>query len=204
MHNRFVRLFLEPDGGQGTGGASGNGLGTAGSQQQNNQPPAFDYDKLASIIAGKQNVTEDTILKNYFKQQGLSQEDAQKAMAAFKEQKAASTPDAAALQEQVNQANAAAQKAQIESVATLAAISVGLDAKTIPYVLKMADMSGAVGQDGKINEDAVKTAINKVLEDVPMLKPSTSENQGFRVGGGGNQQNNASEDALKAAFGITS
>lgn len=53
MYNRFLRFFLEPDdgqggdGGQGTGGASGNGSGTAGSQQQNNQPPAFDYDKLA-------------------------------------------------------------------------------------------------------------------------------------------------------------
>lgn len=42
-------------------------------QQQNAQAQAFtfDYEKLASIVAGKQTVTEDTVLKNYFKQQGL-------------------------------------------------------------------------------------------------------------------------------------
>lgn len=189
MRNRFVRLFLEPNGGQ--GGDGGTGASGAGVQQpagQQSQQVPFDYEKLASIIAGKQNVTEDTILKNYFKQQGLSQEDAQKAMAAFKEQKAANTPDTAALQTQVAQANALAQKAQIEQAATLAAISVGLDAKTIPYVLKMADMSDAMGQDGKINDEAVKAAVNKVLEDVPMLKPAASGNIGFRIGGDSGQQ----------------
>lgn len=189
MKYRFLRFFLEPDGGQGgDGGAGASGAGALQPAGQQSQQVPFDYEKLASIIAGKQNVTEDTILKNYFKQQGLSQEDAQKAMAAFKEQKAANTPDTAALQTQVAQANALAQKAQIEQAATLAAISVGLDAKTIPYVLKMADMSNAMGQDGKINDEAVKAAVNKVLEDVPMLKPAASENIGFRIGGDSGQQ----------------
>ena len=37
--------------------------------------PAFDYDKLASLITGKQSVTEDTVLKSYFKEQGLSADE---------------------------------------------------------------------------------------------------------------------------------
>ena len=28
---------------------------------------AFDYDKLASLITGKQSVTEDTVLKSYLR-----------------------------------------------------------------------------------------------------------------------------------------
>ena len=32
--------------------------------------PAFDYEKLASIVAGKQAVTENTVVKLYLSQQG--------------------------------------------------------------------------------------------------------------------------------------
>ena len=39
----------------------------------NPQPaPQIDYEKLAQIVAGKQSVTEDSVLRGYFKQQGLS------------------------------------------------------------------------------------------------------------------------------------
>lgn len=203
-----ARVFFSPDGASGNGG-SGNGGAPQNPQapQVQNQPVqqtlAFDYEKLANLIAGKQTVTEDTVLKSYFKQQGLSQEEAQQAMAAFKEEKAKNTPDPIALQTQLQQANALAQKAQVDNAATLVAISLGLDAKTVPYVLKMADLSNVVGQDGKINDEAVKNAVNKVLEDVPQLKPTATGNPGFQIGGGsGQQQNNATEEALKAAFGI--
>ena len=45
----------------------------------------------------------------------------------------------------------------IDSAATMAAVSLGIDAKTIPYVLKMADLSQVMGQDGKINDEALKS-----------------------------------------------
>ena len=50
--------------------------------------PAFDYDKLANLIAGKQSVTEESVLKGYFKQQGLSKEQMEQAITAFKQQQA--------------------------------------------------------------------------------------------------------------------
>ena len=52
------------------------------------------------------------------------------------------------LQQQLTQAQAVAQKAMIDSAATMTAVSLGIDAKTIPYVLKMADLSQVMGQDG--------------------------------------------------------
>ena len=102
------------------------------------------------------------------------------------------------------QAQAMAQQAMLEKEATLTAISLGLDAKTIPYVLKMADLSQVSGQDGKVNDESLKNAINKVLEDVPALKPQPAGTTGFiQVGasGGSGQQTN-SDDALKKAFGL--
>lgn len=201
MKYRVMRMYLDPDGGQGGDGAGQQpqNQNQPQNQQPNNQHPAFDYEKLASIVAGKQNVAEDTVLKNYFKQQGLSQEEAEKAIASFKEEKAKNTPDVTALQNQIAQEKAQAQKAQIEKDAVLTAMSLGLDAKTIPYVLKLADLSSVMDKDGKINEEAVKTAINKVLEDMPQFKPVAAENKGFQIGGSGQQnqqQNNGNQNPV--------
>lgn len=170
--------------------------------QQQTQAFAFDYEKLASIVAGKQTVTEDTVLKNYFKQQGLSQEEATQAMQQFKDQKAKNTPDVEGIQAQLTQAQALAQKETVEKAAVLEAVGLGLDAKTIPYVLKMADFSEATGQDGKINNETLKNAINKVMEDIPQLKPTQESQRGFQIGGGGSQQQQTSQsDQLASIFG---
>lgn len=192
-------------------GASAGDDGTGGDGSQNNnqqnvthQSPAFDYEKLANIISGKQSVAEDAVLKNYFKQQGLSQDEAAQAIKQFKEQKAKNTPDVSALQTQLIQSQEAAKQALIEKEATIEALSLGLDSKTIPYVLKLADLSKVMGDDGKINQETIKNALNKVLEDVPQLKPSQQQNTGFQIGNAGQQQNNnnTTEDQLKAAFGL--
>lgn len=168
----------------GTQGQQGVGAAGEPAAQQNQAgqqtgQQAIDYGKIQQMLDGTLRAKEDTALKAYFKQQGLSQEEAEQAIAAFKQQKAANTPDVGAMQAQVTQAQAAVQQAQIESAAVMAAVGLGIDAKTIPYVIKMADLSQVVGQDGKINEETMKTALSKVLEDVPGLKPQTAGTTGF-------------------------
>lgn len=211
MRKKFrmnLQLFAEP-----TGGAGGTEP-PAGGQGQQTQPssaggqpptvPQIDYTKIQQMLEGTLAAKEDTALKAYFKQQGLSQEEAEQAMVSFKQQKAAQQPDVGALQTQLAQAQAAAQRAMIDNAATMTAISLGLDAKTIPYILKMADLSQVMGQDGKINEETLKTALNKVLEDVPALKPQPGQTTGFvQVGAsGGTGQQQTTDDALKKAFGL--
>lgn len=206
--------FCEANGGQGGGGGNGGGGGGYGGgasvQQtqptggQQSQPPAIDYDRIAQILEGKQAATEESVLKGYFKQQGLTKEQADQAIAAFKQQQAANQPDVAAMQTQLTQAQAAAQQAQIQSAATMAAVSLGIDAKTIPYVLKMADLGQIVGQDGKINEETLKNALNKVLEDIPALKPQAAGTTGFiQIGAAGGQGSQSDTDAeLDRIFGV--
>lgn len=81
---------------------------------QGNPAPAFDYDKLASLINGKQSVAEDTVLKSYFKEQGLSADEMKQAIGAFKEQKAKNTPDIAKIQSDLENSNKAKLLAEIE------------------------------------------------------------------------------------------
>ena len=166
-------------------------------------PVEIDYDKLAQLISGKQAATEDSLLKGYFKQQGLSQQEAEQAIAAFKAEKAKNQPDVGALQTQLTQAQAAAQQAQIQAAATMEAVSLGIDAKSLPYILKLADFGQAVGQDGKINNETVNNALKKVLEDVPALKLQAAGGTGFiQVGNpGGSPAPQSQEDQLAAIFG---
>ena len=208
MKRMNLQLFAEP-----TGGAGGTEPPAGGQNQQQTQTQtgqqaslAIDYAKIQQMLEGTLAAKEDTALKAYFKQQGLSQEEVEQAIAAFKQQKAASQPDVAALQQQATQAQALAQQAQMQAAPTMAAVSLGIDAKTIPYVLKMADLSQVMGQDGKINDEALKAALNKVLEDVPALKPQAPGTTGFiQVGVASGQQQTANEpmtlkDAISAAL----
>ena len=163
-------------------------------QSNQQSTPAIDYGKIQQMLDGTLAAKEDTALKAYFRQQGLSQQEVEQAITVFKEQKAANQPDVIGMQNQITETQAqlaasqkAVQAAQVESAVTMMAVSLGIEAKTIPYILKMADLSQVMGEDGNINEESLKTAVNKVLEDVPALKPQTDGKTGFtQVGTGGN------------------
>ena len=201
------QLFAEGRTGNDPSGNSSPAQGAAG--QTGQQAPVIDYARIQQMLDGTLAAKEDTALKAYFKQQGLSQQEAEQAIAAFKQQKAANQPDVNALQGQVTEAQnqlaaaqAEARQAQLESAATMVAVSLGMDAKTIPYVLRMADLSQAMGQDGKINEETLKTAVNKVLEDIPALKPQSTGSTGFVQMGVENkpQANSGEPVTLKGAI----
>ena len=199
-----LQFFAEGAGGAGGSGSAGDGSGTPGAAGSagGQTSPAIDYDKIQQMLNGTLKAKEETALKAYFKQQGLTEEEVKQAIAAFKQQKAQNQPDVNALQgqltdaqNQLSQAQAAAQQARIENAATMMAVSLGIDAKTVPYVLRMADLSKVMGQDGKINEETMKNALNQVLEDVPALKPQPKSASGFiQVGASGTGQQGQGND----------
>ena len=194
-----IQFFAEGGTGSDPSGNPSPAQGAAG--QTGQQAPVIDYARIQQMLDGTLAAKEDTALKAYFRQQGLSQQEAEQAIAAFKQQKAANQPDVNALQGQVTEAQnqlaaaqAEARQAQLESAATMAAVSLGMDAKTIPYVLRMADLSQAMGQDGNVNEEALKNALNKVIEDVPALKPQATGSSGFtQIGAAGSPSQQAQQ-----------
>ena len=156
-----------------------------GATQQ--QTAAIDYEKLIEIVNGKQTAAEKTVLKSYFEQQGLSKEEAETAMAEFKKAKEAKQPNVAEMQKSLSDAQSAQLKTAIENKAFLLHKELGVEFSTVPYLVKLADMSKVV-VDGKISEDALKEALTKVIEDVPALKAQqTAQAQGFvQIGAGKN------------------
>lgn len=181
-------------------------------QQGGNQtPPAFDYDKLAGIINGKQRADEETILKNYFKNQGLSSDEMKQAIAAFKDQKAKNTPDVGKLQSDLSTAQSDLSTAQsdllrerINTAAMKEALKQGVPMASVDYLLRMADLSNVADENGKVKDDALTDAVKKVLEDVPALKGTQQRGgKGFeRIGGDGKDDDDVDQDMLRGIFGV--
>lgn len=175
------------------------------------QTQPIDYEKLASILDGRQKATEESVLKGYFKEQGLTAEQMADAIKGFKDAQAAKQPDVGGMQAQIDElkaameaANATARVAQVENAVIVEATKMGIDPKAIPYLTRMADLTD-VGDGNGISAEKIAAALGKVLDDLPALKPSAVQQQGFRVGGEGAKEAEApkADDAkLKAIFGV--
>ena len=198
---KFLQPLLEED----------TGTNGAGTQEPNStvQQPNIDYSKIQAMIDNATSKKENAVLKSYFQQQGMTEEEAKQAMEQFKANKQQQAQqqqvDLQAMQLQLQQAQELANKAEIDRLATMQAIELGIDAKTLPYVLKMADLSNIKGQDGKVNQEALKNALNKVLEDVPALKTQSKEvGTGFQLGANNNTQQQAQQNEdIKKMFGLS-
>ena len=109
--------------------------------------------------------------------------------------KAKNQPDISKYQQDILNAN-------IQTKAVMTAVTMGIDAKALPYVMKLADFKDTVNKDGSVSEDKIKSAIDKVLTDMPMLKKS-EQNTGFKLGADTNNTNQQSQnDLLRKAFGL--
>lgn len=168
----------------------------------------IDYDKLASILDGRQKANEESVLKGYFKEQGITGDEAAQAIAAFKKSQQDKQPDISGMQASIERleqdiaaANNAANVAKVENAVIVEAVKLGIDPKVIPYLTRMADLSD-VGEGGNISGERVAFALNKVLEDIPALKPQAKEQGGFKVGTDGDAPGKADDAKLKAIFGV--
>lgn len=171
-----------------------------------NTNQSIDYDKIKAIVDGRNAKTEDSILKSYFQQQGLSEEEMKTAIVDFKNNKAQKEKEASenALNLQNENANLKAQvlRMEVENVANQCALEIGVDAKTIPYLIKMADLTKVFDDKGAVSKDAVTAALTKVLEDLPQLKSQNISNKGFtKIGAENNGTQPNQNDVLKNIFG---
>lgn len=188
------------------GDGNGNG-GAVGGQQAQPSTQAIDYEKLAEIINRGTQSKENAILKSYFEQQGMSQEDITQAIKDFKTNKQAKAQQEADnlsnLQKENEQLKAQILQDKVNNIANQQALKLGLEANVIPYVTKLANLSKVANDKGEIDEKLISEALNKVLTDIPNLKPSAQQQNGFtQVGAsGGGTQTNATNEQLSKIFG---
>lgn len=189
----------------GNGNQAQNTTGQNNAVQTNTNNQSIDYDKIQAIVDGRNAKTEDSILKSYFQQQGLSEEEMKTAIVDFKNNKAQKEKEANEnnlnLQNENASLKAQVLQMQINQVANQCALEIGVDAKTIPYLIKMVDLKTAVNDKGEVVKDEVTNALTKVLEDLPQLKSQNTQNKGFvKIGAENNNAQPSVDDVLKNIF----
>ena len=181
-----------------------NAQNTTGQQtnQNANQPSAgaIDYAKIQEMIDGRNAKTEDSILKSYFQKQGLSAEEMESAITTFKAQRESQANqqnrELSDAQNSLKTEQLKNQKLQISLKAYGFVDELNIDNKTMPYLLKMADFSNCVDKDGKVNDDSLKQALQKVIDDVPGLKKQVQNSVGISVGANNNNNQGSNSPAL--------
>lgn len=167
---------------------------------------AIDYDKIQQMLDGTLKAKEDTALKAYFKQKGLSQEEMETAISEFKAKQKEAKPDIDELTNNLAKAREEIRNSNIKAEALAMYKDLEVDITTIPYLLKMADTKDTTDENGKVDAAKLKEVLKKVVDDIPGLKTQKQE-AGFKKVGvekpkNGNTNINAknSLDMFKSVF----
>ena len=108
MYKKRMMLQLFDDGaGAGSGGQGGNagtengGQGSAGGASGAHGTGTYTYEQLEEIASSRAEKSERAALANFFRSQGMTEDEVTQAIAKFKTDRAASQPNVAQLQQQL-------------------------------------------------------------------------------------------------------
>ena len=168
--------------------------------------PEIDYGKIEAMINKGSQQKENAILKSYFEQQGMTEEEVKGAVAEYranKQKQAQEQKNAYADMQRENESlKAQILQNSINAKATDIGLDMGVDKNAVAYLIKMADLSKAVNEKNEISEEAIKNALEEVLKNVPALKASVNSNTGFKVGADNVQQENDKTNMLRKVAGL--
>lgn len=161
------------------------------------------FEKLDSIIENKSNGVARSALRD----NGFEDEEIKNIVKQWRDNKQTkSEENTTKMNELTNQVGTLKNQLITEKVnnqAFMCGLDLGLDSKTIPYVVKLADLSKATDDKGEISIENIKTAMSKVLEDVPSFKQSNNNNGFVKIGADGSSGGKTNqEEILSNIFGI--
>ena len=197
MRKKLFDLQLFTDGGEVGAGSAGAGAGTAGNGNggQNNAGGAtYSYEQAEQIAQARADRAEKAALADFFKRQGMNEDEVTTALADFRAKKAAQQPNVTAVEKERD-----AALAQVEEM------------KNINYLrdkgVKPDDIDYVLFKVGKNVDDKTdfKKAADAFLKENPRFT-----GQGYRVvstgkpdGGTGTGQtvNDSINASIRSAFG---
>ena len=188
---------------------TGNTQVTPQPQQQATQQvtaPEIDYGKIEAMINKGTQQKETAILKSFFEQQGMTEDEVKTAITTYKAEHGKKVEEQknayANMQAENEQLKAQILQSNINAKATDIGLDMGVDKNAVGYLIKMADLSTAVNEKNEISEEEIKNAFEEVLKNVPALKASVNSNTGFKVGADSVQQENDKTNMLRKVAGL--
>ena len=178
----------------------------AQAQQTQQTTPQIDYGKIEAMINKGTQQKENAILKSFFEQQGMTEDEVKSAISSYKAEQGNKAEEQkiayANMQAENEQLKAQILQNNINAKATDIGLDMGVDKNAVGYLIKMADLSKAVNEKNEISEEAIKNAFEEVLKNVPALKASVNSNTGFKVGADNVQQENDKTNMLRKVAGL--
>ena len=175
-------------------------------QQTQQTTPQIDYGKIEAMINKGTQQKENAILKSFFEQQGMTEDEVKTAITTYKAEQGKKAEEQktayANMQAENEQLKAQILQNNINAKATDIGLDMGVDKNAVGYLIKMADLSKAVNEKNEISEEAIKNAFEEVLKNVPALKASVNSNTGFKVGADNIQQENDKTNMLRKVAGL--
>ena len=176
-------------------------------QGQTQQAHEIDYGKIEAMVTKGMQQKEGAILRSYFEQQGMTEDEVKTAVADYKANKAKNADEQNRANADMKKENevlkAQLRQSTINSKAFEVGLDMGVDKNAVTYLVKMADLSKVVNEKGEVSEEAIKNAFEQVLKDVPALKASTNSNEGFKVGADSYKQENDRTNMLRKVAGLS-
>lgn len=131
----------------------------------------IDYNKLAEVVAGREQVAGDAALKGYLKSQGLSKEECDKAIEAYKQAEKTKQKEKEEEYQKILNENKAYKKAEamkiIRSSAEKIAKELNVRDDRFDKLFKLSDTSKFTKEDGSVDEEAIKAEFEEQLKDIP-------------------------------------
>ena len=193
MKNKRMYLQLFEDGGGAGSGGQGGNAGNGGGGHAGNTGATYSYEQAEEIASARANKAERTALANYFRSQGMTEDEVTAAIKDFKEKKQANQPNISQIEKERDDYKKQAEQMQNEKVLT----GRGVKADDLDYVMfKVNQMV-----DDKTD---FKKAAEKFLKENPRFTGSTyrvstgTQTRGNDSGGSGNDFINA---AIRRAAG---
>ena len=176
--------------------------------KNNDGNTVIDYDKIQSMIDKGVQQKENAILKSYFEQQGMSEDEVKAAIGDWKSKKQTQAKEQTDSINQLTESNKALQARLTQELLNRQAfndcLDLGVDRATIPHVIKCAEFNDCLDDKGEVKAEKVRETIEKGLADVPAFKGTAKDDKGFKVGVGGEQEDaTEQENALRKAFGLS-
>ena len=175
-------------------------------QTQQVTAPEIDYGKIEAMINKGTQQKENAILKSFFEQQGMTEDEVKTAITTYKAEQGKKAEEQktayANMQAENEQLKAQILQSNINAKATDIGLDMGVDKNAVGYLIKMADLSKAVNEKNEISEEEIKNAFEEVLKNVPALKASVNSNTGFKVGADSVQQENDKTNMLRKVAGL--
>ena len=200
MYKKRMMLQLFEDGaGAGSGGQGGNagngdgGQGTAGGASGAHGTGTYTYEQLEEIASTRAKKSERAALANFFRGQGMTEEEVTQAITKFKTERAANQPNVAQLQQQLADSQKKVQQMENEKFLS----GKGVKADDLDYVIfkisKMVD-----------DKTTFEKAAEKFLKENPRFAGGNSyriidSSTGSSSNGSGGNMNASINDRIRAA-----